>query len=726
MDIDLEQALQLHRQGHLEQAILLYRQIHEARPRNAEVLHLLGLASYQLGQASQAVVWLSQAIALQPRVASYHCNLAEALRVCGDLPRAWEAGQAALALEPNYPEARNNLGVIAFFRKEWREALVQFREAVRLRPGDARYLTHLGDAQRESGRLQEAAATYRRALALDANLPAAHANLGPLLLMIGEAEAAEEHCRRAVAIQPDWALAHMNLGRCLRELGRLDEAMDALEEAHRLEPQSAMLCLNIGEIWQEVNEVSQAVGWYERALAFDPHFLPARCDLAGATAEHEPEAAVDLYRSILAEQADCVEAQVGLGNALWEMGDAGGAVACLRAALDQRPEAAGIHTQLGHILASMGNLEESIACHRAALSHNRQCAPALNHLATTLRGAMPEEDVGAMEKLLAKSWLPGNRRGALHAGLAHVYDGRKDPGRAADHAARANALQKAHWAERGRGYDPGDHRRQVEAYIAHFSTDFFQRVQGWGLPTRRPVFVVGMPRSGTTLTEQILASHPRIHGAGERPFAMQGFRRLPHLVDQPDLDPVECLNRLTRDTVRILARRHLQQLESLDHKDSNYIVDKMPDNYAMLGWLATLFPQGKFIHVRRDLRDVALSCWMTNFAQLTWSCDLIWLAERINDYLLLTDHWRQVLPVRVLEVNYEDMVADQEGETRKIMDFLELEWHPACMDFHKTERLVRTASISQVRQPIYQSSVARWKPYETALEACFSRLHRTR
>jgi hypothetical protein len=164
-----------------------------------------------------------------------------------------------------------------------------------------------------------------------------------------------------------------------------------------------------------------------------------------------------------------------------------------------------------------------------------------------------------------------------------------------------------------------------------------------------------------------------------------------------------------------LAGWHLDRLRELDGVHER-VVDKMPDNYQCLGWIATLHPRAKIIHCRRDVRDVAVSCWITNFARIRWANDLEHLAERINEYLRLMAHYRAVLPIPILEVSYEHLVADQEGVTRRLLDFVGLEWDEACLSFHRTERLVRTASVAQVRQPIYQRSVARWKHYEEALQ----------
>ena len=148
----------------------------------------------------------------------------------------------------------------------------------------------------------------------------------------------------------------------------------------------------------------------------------------------------------------------------------------------------------------------------------------------------------------------------------------------------------------------------------------------------------------------------------------------------------------------------------------------MPDNYHLLGFLAAVFPRARFIHCRRDVRDIALSCWITNFSQIRWAFDLEHIAHRILQYRRIMSHWRQVLPVPLLEVDYEELTADQEGVSRRLVDWLGLEWDDACLHFHRTERLVRTASVAQVRQPIYRRSVARWKHYEAMLKPLLDRL----
>ena len=246
-------------------------------------------------------------------------------------------------------------------------------------------------------------------------------------------------------------------------------------------------------------------------------------------------------------------------------------------------------------------------------------------------------------------------------------------------------------------------------------------MSGFGLDTELPVFIFGLPRSGTTLLEQILASHSQVFAAGELPYCREMFALLP-LAMRRSGTPLECLHGLDRETARHLAQRHLDRLRALD-RGALRIVDKRPDNYHYLGLISVLFPRARLIHCRRDLRDVALSCWMTDFARAAWSCDQDCVVSHFRDYSRVMAHWRNVLPSPFLDVDYEETVEDMEGVARRIVKWCGLEWEAGCLRFHETQRPVQTASAIQVRRPLYKTSVGRWKNYEALLGDLFSRVH---
>jgi len=238
------------------------------------------------------------------------------------------------------------------------------------------------------------------------------------------------------------------------------------------------------------------------------------------------------------------------------------------------------------------------------------------------------------------------------------------------------------------------------------------------------VFIVGLPRSGTTLVEQILASHPQVHGAGELPDVRNVFRSLPELARMAWADSFDALNALDPATMDRAARRYIERLDCMAPADAARVVDKMPDNIEMLGLIALLWPNARVIVCRRDLRDVAISCWQTPFASILWANDYEQLARRFANYQRILSYWKMTKPIHWLDFSYEDLIRDVEQQSRRLIEFVGLEWNPICHDFHATNRVVRTASNVQVRQPIHSGSVGRWKNYANLIQPLFEALER--
>jgi hypothetical protein len=304
--------------------------------------------------------------------------------------------------------------------------------------------------------------------------------------------------------------------------------------------------------------------------------------------------------------------------------------------------------------------------------------------------------------------------------LSNVLDARGQYSEAAQCMRRANAAALAEDQQKSQPYRCAEHERLISDIIAAFRPELFARFAGAGLTTRRPVFVFGLPRSGTSLIEQILASHSQVHGAGELDLGRLDSAAIPIQSNRPQSPPL-CLADLSADIVRQVAVRHEARLVELGGGAAR-VVDKMTDNYLYLGLLAILFPNATFIHSRRDLYDVAVSCWITQFSSIRWTHDQHHMVHRFKQYLRLMDHWRTVLPAPIHEVDYEDTVDNLENVARRLVDACGLDWESACLDFHKTRRPVATASLAQVRQPVYKNSVARWKNYEHELSDLFSAL----
>ncbi|QIL82739.1 hypothetical protein G7047_24470 [Diaphorobacter sp. HDW4A] len=390
------------------------------------------------------------------------------------------------------------------------------------------------------------------------------------------------------------------------------------------------------------------------------------------------------------------------------------ALADYRAAIALAPGWAHLHAALGQALANAGDTADAKASFEAALACNPECIPALTGLLTMAKTRAQSPLKHQALELLRTQTLSAPRRASLHFGLATYYDATKAWHKAAMHMVTANALRKSAKAERNDRYDPEGYERFVDEIIRVFTPEFFARMAQHGHASARPVFIVGMPRSGTTLAEQIIASHPDAHGAGERSFANQGLSRLARMQGVAPGAQWAALAQSNPSHTQSVAEWHLQQLAQLDG-EALRVADKMPDNFSLLGWLAILFPKAHFIHCRRDLRDVALSCWITDFGRIVWANDMDHLVHRIQQYRRLMAHWQKVLPVPLHELRYERMVADQRHESERLLQAVDLPWDERCMSFFETRRLVRTASVNQVRQPMYQRAVARWQRYESML-----------
>jgi tetratricopeptide (TPR) repeat protein len=717
----LRTAIELHRSGQLDRAAQLYQSVLAGGGENAEALHWFGLLHHQVGDHARAVELIQRAVARRPDSYLYHGNLAEAYRAAGEFERAVGSCRAALQLWPDYPEALCCLGTALQAMKRSEEAVEALQLAIALRPAFVVAINNLGLALRELGQMEEALVQFRRAVELEPAFAPAQTNLGLMLLHRDRASEALPHCQEAVRLDPTSAELLDNLGQVLRALDQLDEAWAAHWEALRLNSTLGTVHAHIGLIYQRRGHLAKAVPWLRRAVERAPDDATLWQGLAELLDDlDEPSESIPCWERVVAMDPDRLSAQLSLGRALQEEGRLAEARERYLTVLDRDPGLGAVHLNLGWLHELVGEMDEAEAAFRTALRRQPDFALPHARLATLLRGRLPDDDLAALEQRLADPQLAEVPRAHLLFGLAHVLDAREEYARAADCLARANAIS-LETARARSPYLPAEHDQYVDGLRQAFDRNLFTRLIGAGLDTLRPVFVFGLPRSGTTLVEQVLASHSQIHGAGELRLARRSFESIPEVLGRTD-PPRDCVAGLDPEAVQRLARRHLDRLAALDGVRAARIVDKMPDNFLYLGLLAILFPRAVLIHCRRDLRDVAVSCWMTDFSSIRWANDFGHITSRFHQYRRLMDHWRSVLPISILEVDYEETVNDLEAVARRLIAACGLDWEPACLQFHRTERPVRTASVTQVRQPVYTRSVARWKNYLPALSELFEGL----
>jgi len=697
-------ALQCHQAGRIGEATQLCREVLKLDPRHADSLHLLGLIAARDGQHEIAAGHIGKAIAINAHVASYHSSLGNAFQHLSRLEAAIASYGRAIALKPNFPQAHANLGGALLAAGRPGEAIDSLREAIALKPDFAAVYEILANALRGQGLLDEAACCLRGAIALNPDWVEAHNNLGNVLRQQGKLEEAIASHRHTIALRPDCSEVHSNLGNELQDQGRLDEAIACHRRALVLNPDLASGYYNLGNALGEKGQLEQAIACYRRAIELQADYPEAHNNLGNALhARGLPDDAVACYRRALELRPGYVEACNNLGNALREQGRLDEAMACHRQAIALQPDFAAAHGNLASELQEQGLFDDAYQAFERAVELAPRSGTFYHMLANTGRVDAGSPHLRRMEHLACDLVsLPEAERMELHFALGVVH------GNSGEHAVSFQHLLEANRLKRSRlAYDEPATLAMFDRIRTVFTAEALREVHQTGDPSDLPVFVVGMPRSGTTLLEQILASHPQIFGAGELPD-------LPRLLGalETEIAPLsfpEAIADLPLGALAAVGARYVNGVKARDASAAR-IVDKLPGNFLRIGLIHLAMPRARIIHVRRDPVDTCLSCFAKLFGgQLPYAYDLAEIGRFYKSYEKLMSHWRQVLPAGVmLDVDYENVVADIECQARRMIDFCGLPWNDNCLAFHENHRAVQTHSATQVRQPLYGSSVGRW------------------
>jgi tetratricopeptide (TPR) repeat protein len=652
------------RQG--KNAFPALRKTVELMPRDAEAHANLGSALLTQGQYAAALASLQRALQLRPHDVDTLLDAADALAALGRPGESVPLYRRALEVDPRAAQAHNNLGNALLQSGEPGQAAACYRRALELRPDEADIHCNLGNALRQLGQLEEAIACSRRAIALNPGSSMAHNNLGLALAGLGKREQAVASYRQALALKPQYVEALDNLGNALRDLGQRRAALEIYRQAVELAPRRPEAHCNIGNAFFDMRKLEEAATAFRQALALRAEFAPAHLGLALTLRQQR--------RPAQAEEA-------------------------CQAALRIDPNAVDALALLGELRADRGQFDQAEKLFRRALEIDPFSAFAQASIATH-RKMTPEDAKWLRDSraLLARQ-LPLRQEVGLRYALGKYFDDLGEYDRAFEQFRCANELTRRHEVR----YD----RVKLTARVDQILRDFDAMRRSDEEPasfSETPVFIVGMPRSGTSLSEQILASHPAVFGAGEIPFWNAGYETYRSAQRQDD-----------RAAIRLadLARDYLTQLASIDATSAR-VVDKMPANFMYAGLIHIALPRARIIHMQRHPLDTCLSIYFQNFFNIgPYTNDLDDLAHYYGEYVRLTNHWRAVLPPTAwLDVPYEKLIADQEHWSRRMLEFVGLAWDPKCLEFHNTDRVVITASKWQVRQKMSTTSAGRWRRYE--------------
>ena len=511
--------------------------------------------------------------------------------------------------------------------------------------------------------------------------------------------------QRAARLLPDDAEAQSNLGAALRRCGRLDEAVACLRRALQKRPNLAEIWNNLGNAERDLGHFDAAVAALREALRLKPGFAKAHNNLGNVLLDlGRLDEAVASYRQALACHANYAEAHGNLGSALRLGGRSAEAQSHCERALAIDPHYAAAIMLLAHLQSDQGQFAEASRLLERVIAIDPDCAEAWAGLAGLRRMSREDADWLAGAMRTAERALP---RDEIHLRFAigKYLDDLGEYEDAFQSFRRANDLAKLHRPR----HDQRLLTAGIDCLVQSQTADWVRRARSSAIRSERPVFVVGMPRSGTTLAEQILASHPKVHGAGELPFWNGAAGRCAAAADSTDDSGDDArLRRLADDYLALLGEVS---------QDALRVVDKMPANFMFLGLIHAALPSARIIHLERNPIDTCLSIYFQNFgAAHSYASDLNDLAHYYVEYQRIMDHWRRILPAGLmLDVPYEGLVANPEYWSRTMVEFIGLPWDARCRDFHGTERIVSTFSKWQARQPINTRSVGRWRRYEKFL-----------
>ena len=717
-----DQALSSLARGDISAATTAINTLLGAYPDRPEPLYFDGLRALLADDNVHARQQLELALGFDPDNINVRVNLGVALQRLQRQEEAIAHYQTVLSLAPDNLQAAVNLASSYFEKQDYQKCREVFASALDKHGQSSLCLSGLADAERCLGNWRRATRLYEKAVQIDADNGHAAKNLALVYLSLQQHEQAQKLARHIIEKKPDNIDAYVVLGRSLAAEEKYEEAMGVYAEAYERNTEHADLIAQIGVNYSVIGDYEEASSWFNKALSIDSGHADALIGMAQSLDEGEMH---ERGLALLAEHESALQDRpqfwMTRADLYWNEGDADEAVACLEKAKSLAPQQASLYCKMGGILSSSGRVDQAEQNYVRAFEEQKSCVAAIAGLASIKKGRLDSQYIEAAERMLRREKLADGARSSLNNALSYYYAGNQDYEKAALHMAEANKYQWLSKARQGWEYDPESQRSNIRRLKHMFSAESVARQVGLGHSSTVPVFIVGMPRSGTTLTEQILARHPAVLGVGERNYAataLHAYQSLyAHKYQLSQEQSIKaCMLSPDAEILQMVADEYLRllndQIKKSGKPDVRCVVDKMPDNYHNIGWINLLFPQARIIHARRDMRDVAMSCWQTQFGSIRWACHIEHLVARFESYVDLIEHWQSVFPQGFLETDYESLVEDQEAGSRRLIEYIGLPWDEVCLTFYESDRLVRTASITQVRQPIYRTSVAKWAPYQ--------------
>ena len=676
----LNRAQALVNAGQPQPAEVICQRILADTPGEPNALHLLGLMAFNKGDQNKAIAYLRQACQSPNAAALYFSNLTEMLRQRGLLAEAQDIGRKAVARDPKLVSAWNNLGIVLQECGELDESRICLEKVISFEPNNAEAHNNLGNTFKRLGNIAKAEKHWGRALALKPNYAETYSNLANLFNEQGQYDKALEYGQRAIDLNPLLYDAYVNLAAAESSRWRYAAALVWLDLLAAIAPDNAMALATRAVTLKELDRMDEALANAERAIAIQPESADVQSAYGTTllTLGRFDEAIVHFDKALTFPTASRERILISRATAYEENGKSDEALKQLDAIVTEFPNSVGAWYS------------------RADLVKFKADDPALRKMQELVRANGVQSDADRM---------------TLHFALGKAFLDIGESDKAFKHLNEGNKMKRAILH-----YDPDATHQWMASLAKTFTPDIFKKFSNKGAQSPMPIFILGMPRSGTTLLEQILASHPLVHGAGELKFVSR-------IVDEYGGMP-DAMNGMTDEMLKAMGEKYCSKTQPLS-QGKPHVVDKMPANFMHAGLIHLMLPNAKIIHSRRNPVDTCLSCYSKLFGgEQSFTYNLTELGRFYRDYQTLMAHWRSVLPAsHFIEVDYEDVVDDIETQARRLLKFLGLPWDANCLEFYQTKRPVRTASVNQVRKPVYTSSTGRWlkhahnlKPLLKALE----------
>jgi len=600
-------------------------------------------------------------------------NTAMGLHQNGNLQQAELIYWQVLNRQPRFAYAMNMLGVLLSQKKDHTEGARLLQKAIKLEPNVADYHINLGFNLQEQGKLEEAEKTFAKATRIDPGSADAWFNLGNASLMLKKTRTAADSFIKTIEINKNNLPAYNNLGNIYRELRMFNEALKMFNKVIELKPDLSRGWYNLGKVYRQMGDGENAIKCFEKVIAYEPANLKVRCQIADCRGRmlNNLEAALGDYDSVI----------------------------------KSNPEYVPVYRKKADLLSEFGRYEEAGLWYRKGLEIDQTNTTA--YIGLINNRLHNEQDIKYLLDLLDKGELESRQVVDIHFAMGRMFDARNEYENAFRHYHLGNRLHRSTFEFQISGIE-----NYVSKLVDTFDESLIARHANHGVNSNLPVFIVGMPRSGTTLVEQIIASHPKVFGAGELPYIGDLVQSSLTLEDRFASMQTPVLPTLEATDIYNHASKYLAYI-TRSGSGKERITDKMPQNFLSLGHIALMFPQARIIHCNRNPMDTCLSIYTQKFTQHhPYGYDLEELGAYYRQYQRLMSHWESLLGNRILTVQYEMLVDDLESMSRKLIDHIGLKWDDRCLHFHETNRPVRTASHLQVRQNIYTTSLERWRNYE--------------